>query len=133
LTGAPRSGAGVVRKIVAALVLVPLAVVIVAFAIANRQAVTVSLDPFNSVDPAYSKSMWLFVPILAALIIGVFIGGMVGWVRHGGWRRTARRLEGDVARLRAEIDAHKRGAGTPPRIPETADPPERLQLRAPVR
>ena len=36
------------RKIVAALILVPLAILIVAFAVANRQAVTVSLDPFAS-------------------------------------------------------------------------------------
>ena len=54
MTGAPRSGAGVLRKIVAAVILVPLAIVIIAFAVANRQIVTVSLDPFSSERPAAS-------------------------------------------------------------------------------
>ena len=36
------------RKIVAAVILVPLAIIIIAFAVANRQIVTVSFDPFNS-------------------------------------------------------------------------------------
>ena len=40
------------RKIVTALILVPLAIVLIMFAVANREIVTVSLDPFNSAEPA---------------------------------------------------------------------------------
>src|SRR5262249_41046467 len=36
------------RRIVSILIVVPLAIVIVAFAVANRQSVTVSFDPFSS-------------------------------------------------------------------------------------
>ena len=39
-------GSAMFRKIVAAIIVVPLVIVIVAFAVANRQAVTVSFDPF---------------------------------------------------------------------------------------
>ena len=39
------------RKIVAAVVLVPLAILIIAFAVANRQNVTVSFDPFSAAEP----------------------------------------------------------------------------------
>ena len=48
------------RKIVAAIVLVPLAVIIIAFAVANRQTVTVSFDPFSGHDPAAAVSLPLF-------------------------------------------------------------------------
>ena len=41
-----------IRKIVRALVLIPLAIVIISFAVANRQTVTVSFDPFDQADPA---------------------------------------------------------------------------------
>jgi uncharacterized integral membrane protein len=34
------------------LIVVPLAVVIIAFAVANRQSVTVSFDPFSATSPA---------------------------------------------------------------------------------
>ena len=40
------------RKIVTAVIVIPLAVVILAFAVANRQIVTVSFDPFSSANPA---------------------------------------------------------------------------------
>ena len=49
------------RKIVTAIIVVPLAVVIVAFAVANRQAVTVSFDPFSAASPAYAATLPLFV------------------------------------------------------------------------
>ena len=40
-----------IRKIVTALVLILVALVLIAFAVANRQIVTVSLDPFDQPDP----------------------------------------------------------------------------------
>ena len=128
----PRSAAKLIRNIVAALILVPLTVIIVAFAVANRQRVAISLDPFASgQDAAFTtRPVPLFIVLFGVLILGVVIGGMAGWLRHGGYRRTAKRLGRDVARLRAELDAHKRGAGAPPVVP--AEPPERLKLRAPV-
>jgi uncharacterized integral membrane protein len=119
------------RRIVAAIILIPLAVVIIAFAVANRQSITVSFDPFDPAQPAYAKQMWLFVPIFAALIIGVAIGGFASWLRHGGWRRTAKRLDREVVRLRAELDTHRHAAAKPP-APDAANPPEPMRLRPPA-
>jgi uncharacterized integral membrane protein len=132
LTSAPQSGGSTLRKVVAAVILVPLAIVIIAFAVANRQAVTVSLDPFNPDVPAASLTKPLFVVIIAVLILGVIIGGIAAWLRQTKWRRTARRLEREVSNLRAEIDTLKR-TGTPPGIPQAAESAERLQLRPPLR
>jgi uncharacterized membrane protein len=76
LTEAARSAANVVRKVVAAIILVPLAVVIIAFAVANRQIVTVSLDPFSSEHPAASLTLPLFALVIVLLVVGVLIGGI---------------------------------------------------------
>jgi len=119
------------RKIVAALILVPLAALIVAFAVANRQNVTVSLDPFNSNEPAASVALPLFVLVIVLLIAGVVIGGIAAWLRQSKWRRTARRLDRELDELRVEFDGLKR-TGEAPNFPE-ADPPPRLKLRPPVR
>jgi uncharacterized integral membrane protein len=132
LTGAPQSGGSTLRKIVAALTLIPLAIVIIAFAVANRQDVTVSLDPFNPDVPAASVTKPLFVVLIAVLILGVIVGGIAAWLRQTKWRRSARRLEREVASLRAEIDALKR-TGVPVSIPQAVEPAERLQLRPPIR
>ncbi len=131
MTQAPRSVAGTFRKIVAVIVLVPLAMIIVAFAVANRQDVTISLDPFNPGQPAYSKTMWLFVPIFTVLILGVAIGGLVSWLRHGKWRRMARRYEREVIALRGEI-ASLRGKPEHSLVPGQVPPAERLQLKPPI-
>jgi uncharacterized integral membrane protein len=126
------SATGTLRKVVAAIILVPLAIVIMAFAVANRQNVTVSLDPFNPDVPAASLTRPLFVVILAVLIFGVIIGGIAAWLRQSQWRRTARRLEREVANLRAENDALKR-TSIPVNIPQTAEPVDRLKLSPPIR
>jgi uncharacterized integral membrane protein len=132
LTREPRSAGSVLRKFVAAVILIPLAIVIIAFAVANRQIVTVSLDPFSSEHPASSVTLPLFALILVLLIAGVVIGGVAAWLRQAQWRRVARRLEREAEQLRSEVASLKRSSGGVARAPETANRPERLQLRAPV-
>ncbi len=132
MTGALRSAGSSLRKIVAALVLVTLGILLIAFAVANRQIVTLSFDPFNAAQPAASVTLPLFALVITVLILGVVIGGSASWLRHGRWRRAARRLERDLARLREELDAHKRAAGAAAvGIPQAAEPPERLMLKPP--
>jgi uncharacterized integral membrane protein len=133
LTREPRSAGSVFRKIVAAVILIPLAVVIVAFAVANRQIVTVSLDPFSSEHPASTLTLPLFALIIVLLIAGVVIGGVAAWLRQAKWRRVARRLEREVEELRREVASLRRSSGSIASVPEAGNPPERLQLRAPVR
>ncbi len=133
MTGKPRSAASVFRKIVAALILVPLAIVIIAFALANRQSVTVSFDPFSADQPAASLTLPLFALVIVLLILGVMIGGIAGWLRHGRWRRAARRLEREADALRGELESRKRTAGTSGNAAEPVEPPARLKLMPPVR
>ncbi len=96
------------RKLAAAVVLLPLAVVIILFAVANRQWVTVSFDPLVSVNPAYAVSLPLFLLIFIALIAGVLVGGIAAWLRQARWRRAARRLEREVQALQDEVAAQRR-------------------------
>src|ERR1051325_10674705 len=98
------------RKVLTTVIVVPLAVLIVAFAVANRQVVTVSFDPFSSADPAYAMKLPLFVVIFALVILGVIVGGIATWLRQASWRRTARRLDADVRTLHQELEAMRRRA-----------------------
>jgi uncharacterized integral membrane protein len=98
------------RKIVTVIVVVPLAILIVAFAVANRQMVVVSFDPFSSTEPAYAARLPLFVLIFVLTILGVIIGGFAAWLRQASWRRTARELDADVRALRQELEAARRRA-----------------------
>ena len=90
------------RKFVTALVVIPLGIIFIVFAVANRHFVTVSFDPFNSVDPAVAVSLPLFVVIITVAILGVVAGGMATWFRQRRWRRAARQHEADARRAGAE-------------------------------
>jgi uncharacterized integral membrane protein len=92
-----------VRKIVNFAILLPLAVILVIFAVANRHWVMVSFDPFNSTDPSLGIDLPLFVVILLSAILGVLAGGIATWIRQRRWRAAARRHEADAAAARAEL------------------------------
>ena len=96
------------RKIVSALIVVPLAVVIIVFAVANRQPVTVSFDPFSSTSPAYAATLPLFVIIFTVLIVGVLVGGIAAWIGQARWRRLARKRDADVRVLHQELETIRR-------------------------
>jgi uncharacterized integral membrane protein len=93
------------RKIATLVIVVPLAAVIIAFAVANRHAVTVSFDPFSAVNPAEAATVPLFVLIFILVILGVIVGGAAAWLRQAKWRRVARRLDGENRRLLQELSA----------------------------
>jgi uncharacterized integral membrane protein len=103
-----------IRKIVTALILVPLAVVLVAFAVANRQTVVVSLDPFDQAHPALAVTLPLFALILGLVIGGVLVGGVAAWLRQSKWRRAARLAEAEARELRAELDRLRRRSAPSP-------------------
>ena len=102
------------RKIVTAVIVIPLLIVVVGFAVANRQAVTLSFDPFSSAQPAYALTLPLFVIIFVLLIVGVIIGGAASWMRQGAWRRSARRLDAQVRDLHSEVDAMRANSSAAP-------------------
>ena len=99
------------RKFFTALVLIPLGLIFIIFAVANRHLVTVSFDPFNSVDPSVAVTLPLFVVIIAVAIAGVVAGGSATWFRQRHWRRAARQHEADARQMRAQL-ADLRTAGT---------------------
>ena len=91
------------RKIFNAVVILPLAILFVVFAVANRHIVTLSFDPFNSSDPALGVSLPLFVVIIAVAMFGVVAGGVATWFGQRHWRRAARQQEADARHARAEL------------------------------
>ncbi|CAM5188306.1 GMP synthase [Bosea thiooxidans] len=88
-----------------ALVLVPIALLIVLFSVANRAPVRVSLDPFSRDLPTLSYELPLFAVVLAAIAIGVLIGGLASWLAQGKHRKAARRNRREVETLRSETQA----------------------------
>jgi uncharacterized integral membrane protein len=103
------------RKFFTALVLIPLGLIFIAFAVANRHLVTVSFDPFNSVNPGLSVTLPLFLVIIGVAILGVAAGGSATWFRQRHWRRAARQHEAEARTARAQLSGLRGGATMPVR------------------
>ncbi|MBV8110346.1 MAG: DUF1049 domain-containing protein [Hyphomicrobiales bacterium] len=101
-----------IRRVVTALILLPLAIVVISVAVANRHSVVVSFDPFDQAHPALTRALPLYLLMLMLLIGGVVVGGIAAWLRQGKWRRAARRADAQTRELRAEVDRLKRRLGT---------------------
>ena len=91
------------RKFLTALILIPLALILVTFAVANRHFVTVSFDPFMAADPALSITLPLFLLLILVAAVGVIAGGCAVWFGQRHWRRAARRHEADARAARVEL------------------------------
>ena len=86
-------------------IVLPIALVLLLFAIANRHVVTVSFDPFTGGDirgPAVTAP--LFVVLLLTGLLGLLAGGFATWLTQGRWRRRARDARSDATIARAEAD-----------------------------
>jgi len=87
-------------KLLSWLITLPLALVTVFLAIANRHRVSINLDPFNQENPAFALEMPLIFVILASIFLGLIVGASAVWVSQGRHRKTARQGKSELAALR---------------------------------
>jgi uncharacterized integral membrane protein len=78
------------KRILSLVVFVPIGIVLIVLAVANRQTVTLALNPFQPQDSILSLSAPFFVFVFLALLVGMAIGASVTWWRQGRYRRQAR-------------------------------------------
>lgn len=86
------------------LILAPVALVFLAFAIANREPVRVVFDPLPGEYPDFQITAPLFLILILAIALGVLAGSFATWLAQSRHRRAARHARADVDRLRAEAD-----------------------------
>jgi len=91
------------RKFLIWLFWIPLGVLLVIFAAANRHDVTVSFDPFMARDPVLSRDVPLFLLLILVAALGVIVGGCAVWFGQRHWRRAARRHEADARAAQVEL------------------------------
>jgi uncharacterized integral membrane protein len=93
------------------------AILVLLFAFANRQFVTVSFDPFDSRGaPALSLSAPMFVVTIASAMLGVVAGATATWLSQGRHRKAARRHRAEANKWRSQAEALKvaQGGASPP-------------------
>lgn len=106
-----------VNRFILVAVLVPLAIILVALAVANRGPASFTLDPFNPGNPALTWQMPLFVLIFAGIAIGMIVGSLATWVKQGRYRKLARQRSQEAEMLR-QAAARTPPAQVAPQLPQ---------------
>ena len=97
------------KRIAGLFILLPIGILIVALAVANRQVVTVSIPPQVGDAPLYAFSLPLFALLFAMLFVGMLIGSFATWVTQGKHRKQARlqKVEATKATFEAKKQAER--------------------------
>ena len=92
------------------IVLALAAVVLVLFAVSNREAVAIELWPLPD-----RAELPLYLLVLGTLIVGFVVGEIVAWTNGWRWRREARRSRTRIATLERELESERaqRASGAP--------------------
>lgn len=86
------------------------AVVLILFAVSNRETVSVGLWPLAAAIEAP-----LYLMVLGMLLVGFVAGELVGWIGGWHWWREARRSRERIAMLERELEAERaRPVAVPP-------------------
>jgi uncharacterized integral membrane protein len=105
------------NRILLIVVFVPLAIILVALAVANRTPVAFTMDPFNPGNPGLTLQLPLFAMLFLAAVVGVLLGGFATWWSQGRYRKEARAKGKEVHQLVQEL-SQRRAAATAPAAPQ---------------
>ena len=85
-------------KIVSWIVLVPVAVAVIVFAVSNREATEVDFWP-----TPYSFTLPLFSVVLGSVLVGFCLGAATAWISAAPRRWRERALARDLAKAEREL------------------------------
>jgi uncharacterized integral membrane protein len=92
-----------VQRILRWIVGVPLAILVIGFAVANRRWVVLSFDPFTQTEPSVSLELPLWLLFAVGIFIGLVVGWVMSWFAQGRNRRAARDARNETASLQREL------------------------------
>ncbi|EYR83288.1 MULTISPECIES: LapA family protein [unclassified Shinella] len=96
-----------IKRVVNILVLIPIGIVLIVLSVANRQSVTLALNPFRPEDSVLSVTAPFFVYLFLAVIFGLVIGSLATWFTQGKYRKRARIEASEAVKWHGEAEKHK--------------------------
>ena len=97
------------RRVLRWLIGLPLLIIVMSFAVANRKWTQVSLDPFHETTPSLALELPLWILLFIGIFLGILVGWFFCWLAQGKYRRLARERQRTITRLNNELLVAKQG------------------------
>jgi uncharacterized integral membrane protein len=91
------------RRILRWAVGLPIVILVIIFAVANRRWVTLSFDPFTQEAPRIAMDMPLWLLFFIGIFVGIVMGWIGSWIAQGKHRKAAREARAEVGKLQVEL------------------------------
>ncbi|WP_336287615.1 MULTISPECIES: LapA family protein [unclassified Bartonella] len=91
------------KRILLAIILVPPTVLLIAFIIANRQMVTLTLDPFRTNSESFTYQAPLFIWLFIFFGLGILLGSIINWFACHKCRKALKESKAELEKLKISI------------------------------
>lgn len=95
------------KRLTTLLIVLPIGIIVVALAVANRQPVTLAMPPYINEEPFLSATLPLFAVIFASILVGMVIGSCATWFKQGRFRKAARERKVEATKNAFEAEKQK--------------------------
>ncbi|WP_455477052.1 LapA family protein [Bartonella sp. B41] len=89
-----------IKRILLAIILVPPIVLLIALIVANRQAVTLTLDPFQVKSEQFTYQAPFFIWLFVFFGLGVLLSSIINWFSHRKCKKALRESKAKLEKLK---------------------------------
>lgn len=95
------------KNLIRVFFVLPIAVIVIMLAVANRHSVSLSFNPLAPENSATQFEVPLFWLVFACVAMGVVLGGIAVWFSQGKHRKASRDNRHEAEKWRAETDRQR--------------------------
>ncbi|WP_332065243.1 LapA family protein [Bartonella sp. CB189] len=93
----------ITKRILLAIILVPLAILLIAFIMANRQMVILTINPFRINSENFTYQAPLFIWLFVFFSLGVLLSGIISWFTCMKCKKALKESKAELEKLKKSI------------------------------
>ncbi|MBB4075894.1 putative integral membrane protein [Bartonella fuyuanensis] len=93
----------IIKRILLTMICVILTVFLIGFIVANRQVVTLTLDPFRENSESFTYQAPLFIWLFIFFGFGILLGSLIKWLSYLKCKKALKKSNAELEKLKISI------------------------------